>query len=107
MQESIHYKGEKAMAFQTFLTQCQKMFNIYEKEGKEISDEAEVCFLFWEVQHGELRSYIDALKATQITGTVISYTMAENHLSTAVLEMPEYLAKSARNVFGVQTGGLV
>ena len=45
MQESIHYKGERAMVFETFLTQCQKMFNIYEKEGKEMSDEAKVRFL--------------------------------------------------------------
>ena len=31
--------------------------------------------------------------------------MAANHLSTAVSELPEYLAKTARNVSGVQTGG--
>ena len=105
MQDSIHYKGERAMAIETFLTQCQKMFNIYEKEGEEISDEAKVRFLFRKVQHSGLRSYINALKATQTTGTVISYTMAANHLSTAVSELPEYLAKSARNVYGAQTGG--
>ena len=70
-----------------------------------MSDEAKVRFLFRKVQHSVLRSSIDALKSTQTTGTVISYTMAENHLSTAVSELPEYLAKSARNVSGVQTGG--
>ena len=31
--------------------------------------------------------------------------MAANHLSTAVSKLPEYLAKNARNVSGVQTGG--
>ena len=70
-----------------------------------MSDEAKVRFLFRKVQHAGLRSYIDALKATHTTGTVISYTMAANHLSTAVSELPEYLAKNARNVSGVQTGG--
>ena len=64
------------MAFKTFLTQCQKMLNIYEKEGEEMSDEAKVRFLFRKVHHSGLRSSIDALKATQTTGTVISYTMA-------------------------------
>ena len=51
IQESIHYKSESAMAFETFLPQCQKMFNIYEKEGEEMSDEAKVRFLFRKVQH--------------------------------------------------------
>ena len=76
------------MALETFLTQCQKMFNIYEKEGEEMSDEAKVRFLFQKVQHAGLRSSSDALKATQTTGTVISYTMAANHLSTAVSKLP-------------------
>ena len=60
------------MDFETFLTQCQKMFNIYEKEGEEMSDEAKARFLFQKVQHAGLCSSIDALKATQTTGTVIS-----------------------------------
>ena len=46
LQESIHYKGKRAMAFEKFLTQYQKMFNIYEKKGEEMSDEAKVRFLF-------------------------------------------------------------
>ena len=29
---SLHYKSERAMAFETFLTQCQKMYNIRERE---------------------------------------------------------------------------
>ena len=88
MQESIHYKIETAMDFETFLTQCQKMFNIYEKEGEEMSDEAKVRFLFRKIQHAGFRSSINALKATQTTGTFISYTMAANHLSTAVSKLP-------------------
>ena len=73
MQESIHYKSERAMAFETFLTQCQKLFNIYENEDEDMLDEAKVHFLFPKVQHVGLRSSIDALKATQTTGTVISH----------------------------------
>ena len=67
-----------------------------------MSDEAKVRFLFRKVQHDGLRSSIDALKALETAGTVITYTMAANHLSTAVSELPEYLAKNARNVSGVQ-----
>ena len=42
----LHYKSKTAMYFDIFLTQCKKMFNIYQKEGGEMSDEAKVRFLF-------------------------------------------------------------
>ena len=84
------------------MTQYQKMFNIYEKEGEEMSDEAKVRLLFRKVQHTRLHSYIDALKASQTTDTTISYTMAANHISTATSELPEYIAKNEKNVSGVQ-----
>ena len=66
------------MSFEIFLTQCQKMFNIYEKEGEEISDEAKIGFLFRKVQHTGHRSSIDALKASQTTGMTIYYTWMKN-----------------------------
>jgi hypothetical protein len=105
MNESLHYKNERAVSFETFLNQCQKMFIIYEKEGEPMSDEAKVRFLFRKVQHASLRSSIDALKAQQTAGTDITYTMAANHLSTAVSELPEYISKNSRNVSGVQRDG--
>ena len=59
------------------------MFNIYENNGEEMSEEAKVRFLFRKVQHTGIHSSIDALKALHTTGKSISYTMAANHLSTA------------------------
>ena len=92
------------MYFDIFLTQCQKMFNIYKKEGEEMSDETKVRLLFRKVQHTDLRSSIDALKDSQVMGTTISYTIAENHFSTATSELPEYISNNARNISGVQVG---
>ena len=103
LHESLMYKSERAMSFEVFLTQCQKMFNIYEKEGEPMADDAKVRFLFKKVQHAGLRSSIDALKATQTIGTDITYTMAANHLSTAVSELPEFIQRN-RNVSGLTTG---
>ena len=80
------------------------MFNIYEKEGEEMSDEANVRFLFWKVRHTGLRNSIVALKYSQTMGTTISYTMAANHLSTATSELPEYIANNSRIISGVQVG---
>ena len=100
LQESLHYKSERAMAFETFLTQMQRMFNIYEKEGEPMPEDQKVRLLFKKVQHKDLDSAIKALKARQIDGTQLTYTMAANHLSAAVSELPEYLVKN-RNVSGV------
>ena len=89
LNESLHYKSEREISFDIFLTQFQKMFNIYEKEREEMSEEAKIRFLFRKVQHTGLRSYINTLKFSQTAGTIISYTIAANHLSTATSELPE------------------
>ena len=46
LKESLHYKSEHALAFETFLTQCQKMYHFYEKEGETMPEEAKIRFLF-------------------------------------------------------------
>ena len=51
LKDILHHKNERAMDFETFLTQYQKMHNIYEKEGKEISEDAKIRFLFKRVQY--------------------------------------------------------
>ena len=69
-----------------------------------MSEEAKVRFPFRKLQHTGLRSSIDVLKDSQTTGTTISYTTAANHFSTATSELPEYIAKRARNVSAIQVG---
>jgi hypothetical protein len=58
LKDTLHYKGERAMAFETFLTQMQKMFNIYEKEGDPVSEAEKVRLLFKKVQHNQLSDAI-------------------------------------------------
>ena len=102
LKESLHYKSERSMTFEAFLTNCQKMFNIYETEGEPMADDAKIRFLFKKVQHPGLQTAIAALRVQMNLGTVVTYTMAANHLSTAVSELPEHIAKN-RNVSGVST----
>ena len=104
LKESLHYKGERALAFETFLTQMQKMFNIYEKEGEAINEAEKVRLLFKKVQHNQLSDAISALRAQQTLGTVLTYSQCANHLSARVSELPEYIIKN-RNVAGVTQGG--
>lgn len=100
--DTLHYKTERSMAFETFLTQSQKMFNIFKTENSEMNDNDKVRFLFKRVQHSALQPAIEALKAQQTAGTVVTYTMAANHLSSAVATLPDYLSRN-RNLSGVST----
>lgn len=102
LKESLYYKGERAMTFETFLTQCQKMYNIYEKEGDPMSEDSRIRFLFKKVQHPGLQGAIEALKARLATNDAITYTQAANHISTAVSELPEFLSKN-RNISSIRT----
>jgi hypothetical protein len=92
--QDLHYKSERAMPFETFLTNCQKMFNIFEKEGEPMPEAARVRFLFKKVQHKDMQLSIESLQAQQTAGTVITYTMAANHLTTKVSTLPEYISKN-------------
>ena len=62
-----------------------------------MAEDAKIRFLFKRIQHSGLQAAIEALKTQQIAGTAVTYTMAANHLSTTVSELPEYLNKN-RNV---------
>ena len=103
MKKSLHYKNEKSLSFKTFLTRAQKMFNIYEKQGEPMLEDAKLRFLFERTQHTGLQGHVQALKASITTGSAVSYTTAANHLSTAVSELPDYIT-AHRKVSGVATG---
>ena len=102
LKDSLHYKNERAMTFEIFLTNCQKMYNIYDKEDEPMSEDAKIRFLFKKIEHPGLTAAIEALKVKQSTNEELTYQQAANHLSTAVSELPEFLAKN-RNVSGAKT----
>ena len=60
------------------------MCNICDKEEEPMADEAKVRFLFKSMHHEKLQVEISALKAQIMAGMPITYTMASNHLSTAI-----------------------
>ena len=91
------------MPFETFLTQCQVMFNIYDKEVEKMLEDARIPFLFKKVEHSDLKVTIVALKS-RIIDTNVLYTEAGNHIATAISELPKYISKN-RNVSGVIIGG--
>ena len=89
MREGLHYKNKRSLVFSIFLDRMQKMFNIYEEEGEEFTENAKLRKLFKRVQHLQLQDTVKALKVCfDMEG--ITYTQAVNHLTAAVSELPEY-----------------
>ena len=90
LRETLHYKSERSMPFSTFLDRTQKIFNIFQQEGEELTKNAKVCELLKRVQHSQLQDTVKALWV-QFDLDGIFYTEAANHLTSAVSELPEYL----------------
>ena len=57
-------------------------------------DNAKVWFLYKRVQHPGFKNAIEALNTMQMMVTDVTYTMAANHISTEVSQLPEYLNKN-------------
>ena len=89
MREGLHCKNERSLAFSIFLDRMQKMFNIYEEEGEEFTENAKLHELFKWVQHPQLQDTIKTLKV-RFDMEGIMYTQAANHLTAVVSELPEY-----------------
>ena len=96
MRESLHYRNERAMAFEVFLSKVQKMFNIYKDQEEPMTEEAKVRFLLKKVQCPGLVSAVSSLKtriSTEPPGT-ITFSLASNHLASCVSELPDYIVKN-------------
>ena len=89
IRDGLHYKNKRSLAFSIFLDRMQKMFNIYEKEGEEFTENAKLHELFKRVQHPQLLDTVKALKV-RFDMKGITYTQVENLLTAVVSELPEY-----------------
>ena len=89
MRESLHYKSECSLAFSVVLDRLQRMFNIYEEEQEEFSENAKIRELFKRVQHPQLQDTVKALKV-RFDMEGLTYTQAANHLTAAVSKLPEF-----------------
>ena len=103
--ETLHYKSERAMPWETFLDRMQKMFNIYKEEGEEMTENAKLRELFKRTKHPQLTESVKALEVRyDMDG--LTYTQAANHLTAAVSKLPDYqMARRVSNVKTASTGG--
>ena len=86
MRENLHYKNERSLELSIFLDRMQKIFNIYEEEGEEFTENGKLCELFKTVQHSQLQDTIKALKV-RFDMEGLTYTEAANPLTAAVSEL--------------------
>ena len=86
----IALQSERSMPFSPFLDRMKKISNIFQEEGKELTENAKNRILFKRVQNNQLQ---DTIKALWVRFDLdrISYTEAASHLTSAVSELPEYL----------------
>ena len=89
LRESLLYKSERSLPLSTFLDRMQKMFNIFEEEREQFTENAKVRELFRHVQHMQLQDTVKAMHV-RYDHDGITYTEAANHLTAAVSELPEF-----------------
>lgn len=95
IRDTLHYKNERAMQFSAFLDKLQKMFNIFEEEDEQLTEQAKVRMLLKKVEHPQLQDAVGALRVrASIDG--VTFTECANHLSAQVSELPDH--QSARKL---------
>ena len=84
------------MAFVIFLSKSQRMFNIFEQQGEEMTEDSKVRFLLHKTQNTGLTSTVSAIKAclsTDPLGT-ITFAIESNHIASCISKLPVYIAKN-------------
>jgi hypothetical protein len=103
LRDNLHYKSERALPFQTFLTKSQHMFNLFEGQKEAYTPSMKLRFLLDRVQHAELKAAIAALKVSNSQGEEITFTAAANHLASELSKTQDFKTSNIRhsNVSGV------
>ena len=100
IQAALHYKSKCALPFNKFLDSLQKMFTIFQEEGKSLTEHTKVDELLMKVQHPALTATIAQLHF-QLNTKGITFTVAANHLNLAVSQTPDY--QMARQIKSTNT----
>jgi hypothetical protein len=106
LRDTLHYKSERSMAFQTFLSKSQHMFNLFETEAEAYTEAMKLRFLLERVQHPELKASVAALKVKNNAGDEVTFTSAANHLAAELSTTQDFQTSQQRrsNVSFVESG---
>ena len=62
LRETLHYKSEHALSFNTLLDRMQTIFNVFYDEEEPMDDSTQVRELFRRVQHPQLQGTVKSLE---------------------------------------------
>jgi len=79
IKDTLHYKNEKVMKFNTFLAKVEEMCNIFDDVGQSMWPDAKLTFLLDRVQNSEMSADISTLRAQKVQGKC-DYTFAADFL---------------------------
>ena len=102
IQNSLHYKTERALPFNKFLDSLQRMFTIFEEENEPLTERAKVDELLTKVQNTMLSAAVAQLRY-QLNTVGISFTVAANHLNSEISQTSDY--QLARKISAYNSGG--
>ena len=89
LRDTLHYKSEAAMPFATFLSKCQKMFNLFEDVGEPYTEGAKLRFLLEKIQSQELSPAVEAVRSdVSLKADSYNFAKASNHLASQIKPKP-------------------
>jgi hypothetical protein len=100
IQTTLHYRSERALPFSKFLDSLQKMFTIFEEENEPLTERAKVDELLTKVQNTSLSAAVAQLRF-QLNTEGVTFTVAANHLNSAVSQTTDY--QMARKINATNT----
>ena len=100
IRDTLFYKSERAMSYESFLAKLQKMFNIFADEGEPMEESAKTRLLLKKIQSPHLSQAVAAVRIQDNLGK-ISFTEAANHIATEISNLNETQFVQSRRQSGV------
>jgi hypothetical protein len=85
LKNTLHYKNEKALPFDTYLQRVEKMIHLYAHAEEPMVESAQISFLLDNIKDPALSSAVGAVKAAiAVQPTSFTLIAAYNHISAEV-----------------------
>jgi hypothetical protein len=103
LRKTLHYKNERTMSFEKFLTTMQFMCNGFIDNGEDFSEAQKIRLLFDKVQHPQLETVKQSLQISYNLNSdnTVNYDFITNSLSAEVANLAEFTPQ--RQASGVES----
>jgi hypothetical protein len=85
LEKTLHYKVERALAYQTFLAKPKHLFNIFEEVGEPKPESAKIRFLLDGIRYTDLQPIVQVIRAGMtLEPNTYTLTTAANMIASQV-----------------------